>query len=417
MISNYQKVSPPPKQQDKTNLRQLNTCLLKRINNRNISSTLAEHPSKQSSPYSKETSTMSTLTQDLRIAAVAANNKPNVKPPLEAVVVNSIIYSKPSFCTIAVDLGDLSGGKKPLANSLSAKNIFHGETFCSPVMSLKTAASCLAGLAASSSSLHMGGNDAKIYRMCTTINGSIHHQISELCDNILAMAELFKDTNNKQDDDSLIEFNYDDEGDNYIYHDHDEDDEDEDDEEGEDNDDEVDDDDGEDFLDNEQVDYDEDLDEDNDVVDFSYECPVEPASQLNCDKKKKVRFNTKPTVHVMHTWNYAYRAARKGEWEMYARDRERFKWRIQRTALTLNPILEREHRQKIYEKRFANIYDNDDVVGPVDVQPLTKANNCNALAEIKENETSTTNIESKKPHQKKKRRKRRFCKMGNKHYF
>lgn len=54
----------------------------------------------------------------------------------------------------------------------------------------------------------------------------------------------------------------------------------------------------------------------------------------------------------MHTWNYAYRAARKGNWEMYARDRERFKMRIDRTAHVLNRILEPEHRQKIYEQRF-----------------------------------------------------------------
>lgn len=127
-----------------------------------------------------------------------------------------------------------------------------------------------------------------------------------------------------------------------------------------------------------------------------------------------MRFNTKPTVHVMHTWSYAYRAARKGEWEMYARDRERFKLRIQRTALTLNPILQREHRQKIYEKRFANLYDNDDGQGQ---QYQTDINPNADSFEMKESNKTSTDNESKKPHQKKKRRKRRFCKMGNKHYF
>lgn len=139
----------------------------------------------------------------------------------------------------------------------------------------------------------------------------------------------------------------------------------------------------------------------------------------------QVRFNTKPTVHVMHTWSYAYRAARKGEWEMYARDRERFKLRIQRAALTLNPILDREHRQKIYEKRFVNLYDNDDNNnnnGPLTSETCqdnsndTKANDMKETKE-KENASNTNNIESKKPHQKKKRKKRRFVKMGNKHYF
>lgn len=70
----------------------------------------------------------------------------------------------------------------------------------------------------------------------------------------------------------------------------------------------------------------------------------------------QVRFNTKPVVHVMHAWDYAYRAARKGNWEMYARDRGRFQRRICETASILNRILEPEHRLKIYENRFAKIY-------------------------------------------------------------
>lgn len=63
----------------------------------------------------------------------------------------------------------------------------------------------------------------------------------------------------------------------------------------------------------------------------------------------------KPVVHVMHTWNFAYRAARKGPWETFVRDRERFKIRIQRTAVILDPILSREHRQRIFESRFEGI--------------------------------------------------------------
>lgn len=137
---------------------------------------------------------------------------------------------------------------------------------------------------------------------------------------------------------------------------------------------------------------------------------------------QQVRFNTKPTVHIMHTWCYAYRAARKGEWEMYARDRERFKLRIQRAAFTLNPILEREHRQKIYEKRFVNLFDNDD--DNAQRQQTDNLEEKRAAAAKTENPTEnsmeyneTSKNEPKKPHQKKKRRKRRYCKMGNKHYF
>lgn len=118
----------------------------------------------------------------------------------------------------------------------------------------------------------------------------------------------------------------------------------------------------------------------------------------------------------MHTWSFAYRAARKGEWEMYARDRERFKLRIYRAAFTLNPILEREHRQKIYEKRFVNLFENDDDGAQRqetnNLEEKTKDPTENSMGY---NETSKN--EPKKPHQKKKRRKRRYCKMGNKHYF
>ncbi|KNC22287.1 hypothetical protein FF38_12907 [Lucilia cuprina] len=421
MISNCQKTTTT--QQKQTKQRQLNSCLLKSINNKSSNlDSKTSHPT----PIESTMSTMSTLAADLRTAAVAAatgQKKSGVKPPMEAVVVNSIIYSKPSFCRIAVDLGDVSGDKKPstkLTNGSCPNNYLNSGAFCSSAMGLKdaalniNAATCLADLAASSS-LNVG-EDTKVYRMCTTINGSIHHQISDLCDNLLAMAGFFGVTNNEHDDidDSFIEFAYrDDDCDGK--NDEEEVDDDNDDED----DDDVDDDNEEDYVDGEDDDddyYDEDLDDDdNDVVDFSYECPILPAPKLNCDKKKKVRFNTKPTVHVMHTWNYAYRAARKGEWEMYARDRERFKLRIQRAASTLNPILEREHRQKIYEKRFANLYDNDDY-NDVNQAELaqTEADQKTVSQELKE---TSNNIESKKPHQKKKRRKKRFCKMGNKHYF
>lgn len=58
----------------------------------------------------------------------------------------------------------------------------------------------------------------------------------------------------------------------------------------------------------------------------------------------------------MHAWDYAYRAARKSEWQIILQDRAHFKSRIQRVANELNPILSIEHRQKIYETRFANLY-------------------------------------------------------------
>lgn len=67
---------------------------------------------------------------------------------------------------------------------------------------------------------------------------------------------------------------------------------------------------------------------------------------------KKVRFDPNPKVHVMRTWSYAYRSARKGEWESIARDRVRFQNRIQRAAACLDPVLDPHHRQQIYANRF-----------------------------------------------------------------
>lgn len=73
---------------------------------------------------------------------------------------------------------------------------------------------------------------------------------------------------------------------------------------------------------------------------------------------KKVTFNTKPIIHVMYVWDYAYRIARKSHWEIYARDRERFKFRIQKVETILISILKKEHRHKIYKKRFTIVHED-----------------------------------------------------------
>ncbi|KAL6259930.1 hypothetical protein P5V15_009840 [Pogonomyrmex californicus] len=70
-------------------------------------------------------------------------------------------------------------------------------------------------------------------------------------------------------------------------------------------------------------------------------------------RTKKVSFDPTPIVHVMVTWDYAYRAARKGPWEEIARDNERFKGRINSIALVLDPILKNKHRSRIFQERFA----------------------------------------------------------------
>ena len=292
MISSY-KITP---QQQQTKQIQLNTCHLNRVNSnsiRHISSTLDSNTliAKNYTLFESKNSKMSTLAADLSKAAVdtaTANAKAMGKPPMEAVVVNSIIYSKPSFCTIAVDLGNTSSTGdnksatvKPNTGNCpnSGSSIFHNE------MNLNS--SCWTNL-----SVPPPSADAKVYRMCTTINGSIHHHISELWDNILATAQFFNAADNDHDDDSLIEFAYKDDdnlvGDEDIDNDDDDDDEDEDD-----------------YPDDEDEDDYEyqgnlfDYDDDNDVVDFSYECPIEPAPKLNCDKKKKVIIKIHLTQHKM----------------------------------------------------------------------------------------------------------------------
>lgn len=45
--------------------------------------------------------------------------------------------------------------------------------------------------------------------------------------------------------------------------------------------------------------------------------------------REGVRFNDKVEIHYLYCWNYAYRQARKGEWEKAYLDRLRFQKRIE----------------------------------------------------------------------------------------
>lgn len=64
--------------------------------------------------------------------------------------------------------------------------------------------------------------------------------------------------------------------------------------------------------------------------------------------------NTLATVHPIIAWNYAYAAARKGPWEQFARDRDRFDRKIQELSKVLNPVLSNCHREKVYSERFSD---------------------------------------------------------------
>ncbi|XP_072283475.1 uncharacterized protein [Pyxicephalus adspersus] len=78
---------------------------------------------------------------------------------------------------------------------------------------------------------------------------------------------------------------------------------------------------------------------------------MEELNQIENPGIKKVRFSSNVLVRRMVTWNYAYRMARKGPWEEYARDRSRFQKRIAETKAAIGFCLEPCHRQKIWAAR------------------------------------------------------------------
>ena len=45
----------------------------------------------------------------------------------------------------------------------------------------------------------------------------------------------------------------------------------------------------------------------------------------------------------MFAWSFAYQAARKGPWEQYARNSDRFKQRIKQTEKNIGHIFPRNH--------------------------------------------------------------------------
>lgn len=68
---------------------------------------------------------------------------------------------------------------------------------------------------------------------------------------------------------------------------------------------------------------------------------------------KKVTFRDSCNeTYTLVTWNFAYRASRKQYWEFFAVDRMRFQRRINHLSTIINPILDKEHRCRIYNERF-----------------------------------------------------------------
>lgn len=94
------------------------------------------------------------------------------------------------------------------------------------------------------------------------------------------------------------------------------------------------------FEDKEEEDEEDGCDE----VDFAF--PIIPI--------KKVRFAADSElceIHTMVQWSFAYQQARKGPWEEYARDRDRFSRRLIEMENILKPVFEASHRQKVYRQR------------------------------------------------------------------
>lgn len=117
--------------------------------------------------------------------------------------------------------------------------------------------------------------------------------------------------------------------------------------------------------DNESYDNDESSDEDS-SSDSEYDSDESTSLQNQNDdisevdschplRNKLVQFapdNSLCEVHPMIKWSFAYQAARKGPWEMYARDRSRFRDRINRVEKEIKYIFDLQHRNKIYKERF-----------------------------------------------------------------
>jgi len=86
---------------------------------------------------------------------------------------------------------------------------------------------------------------------------------------------------------------------------------------------------------------------------LSLENANQPDSGFDELKDKKVRFRLEPEIHIMRSWDFAYRAARKGNWENYARDRCRFQNRIANLDSIISTVLSKQHREKIFNERFS----------------------------------------------------------------
>lgn len=72
--------------------------------------------------------------------------------------------------------------------------------------------------------------------------------------------------------------------------------------------------------------------------------------------KRKVKFNCdKNKIYHIIAWSFAYKQARKSNYQQFVLDRYRFQDRVNKTGKTLEKILEPNYRKKIFEERFASL--------------------------------------------------------------
>ncbi|XP_058250837.1 protein phosphatase 1 regulatory subunit 15A [Hemibagrus wyckioides] len=98
---------------------------------------------------------------------------------------------------------------------------------------------------------------------------------------------------------------------------------------------------------------------------------------------KKVRFSEEVTVHTLDAWGLASQAARDGScWMEMARDRDRFKRRVEKAGEIISPCLTAQHRARVLDRLLSHseLYEssmnNRDLYNPLPIPCPTEDQVC-----------------------------------------